>query len=77
LGGIQFWLKVEIALLKADNSRMAQTVEEIVRDYDRASKLLLREKNTPAKARAFLLKAGILEKSARSPNGVRLAKRYR
>ena len=56
---------------------MAQTVEEIVRDYDRASKLLLREKNTPAKARAFLLKAGILEKSARSPNGVRLAKRYR
>jgi DNA-binding IscR family transcriptional regulator len=33
--------------------------------------------NTPAKARQFLVKVGILEKHAGSKNGVRLAKPYR
>jgi hypothetical protein len=58
-------------------STVADTVDEIVRDYHKALKMLRREVNTPAKARAFLLKTGFLEKSRTSPNGVRLAKRYR
>lgn len=41
------------------------------------SKELRRKVNTPAKARAYLLKIGILEKHAKSPHGVRLAKQYR
>jgi hypothetical protein len=57
--------------------QMSQTVEQVVRDYDKASKMVLRENKTPAKARAFLLKAGILEKDSKSSKGVRLAKRFR
>jgi hypothetical protein len=56
---------------------MVQSVEQVVREYDKASKRVLRENNTPEKARAFLLKAGILEKHSKSPNGVRLAKQFR
>lgn len=56
---------------------MTQSVEQVVRQYRMASKKVLRENNTPEKARAFLVKAGILVKHAASPNGVRLAKRFR
>jgi hypothetical protein len=55
---------------------MMPSVEQIVRDYERASKALRKKYNTPAKARAFLLKAGFLEKHSGSKNGVRTAKPY-
>jgi hypothetical protein len=57
--------------------QVTQSVEQVVRQYNKASRKVLRQTNTPAKARAFLLKAGILEKHSKSPNGVRLAKRFR
>ena len=56
---------------------MVQSVEEIVRKFKATSRKLRREHNTPAKARALLLEMGILEKSPKSPKGVRLAKRFR
>ena len=56
---------------------VTQTVEQIVREHEEASKRVLRKNNTPAKARAFLLRAGILERHAKSAHGVRLAKRFR
>lgn len=54
-----------------------QSVEQVVRAHIKASKLVVRENNTPAKARAFLLKAGILVKHSQSPNCVRLGKQFR
>ena len=56
---------------------MTQTVEQIVRKFKTDSKTLLRENKSPAKARSFLLQAGILEKHRKSPGGVRLAKKFR
>lgn len=56
---------------------MTQSVEQVVLRYHEASEKVLRSHNTPEKAREFLLKAGILEKHRQSPNGVRLAKRFR
>jgi hypothetical protein len=56
---------------------MVDSVDQIVRRYRQASAKLRREHNTPAKARAFLVKAGILERHRESANGVRLAKRFR
>jgi hypothetical protein len=56
---------------------MTRTVEQVVRDYDKASKMVMRKIRTPQKAREFLLKAGILERHSKSSNGVRLAKRFR
>ena len=56
---------------------MTQSVEQVVRKYQKASVRILRENSTPAKARAFLLKAGILVKHSKSAHGVRLAKRFR
>ena len=56
---------------------MTQSVEQVVRSYRAASAAVRRKYNTPAKAREFLVKAGILEKSSSSKNGVRLAKPYR
>ena len=51
---------------------MAPTVSEIVREHVIASQKLRKEiKGNPAKAKAFLIKAGILNKSGK------LAKRYR
>jgi hypothetical protein len=55
---------------------MMQTVEQIVRKFKTASRKVLRQNNTPAKARSFLLKAGILVKHRKSASGVRLAKRF-
>jgi hypothetical protein len=57
--------------------QVTQSVEQVVRQYHKASKKVRKQMNTPAKARAFLLEAGILEKHSKSPNGVRLAKRFR
>jgi hypothetical protein len=56
---------------------MAQSVEQLVRSYRRASAAVRKKYNTPAKARLFLIKAGILEKHASSRHGVRPAKPYR
>ncbi len=56
---------------------MTQPVEQIVREFKTASRKILRENKTPAKARSFLLKAGILVKHRKSASGVRLAKRFR
>ena len=56
---------------------MVPSVEQVVKDYKKASRKLRRECNTPAKKRTFLLSAGILEKHKSSPHGVRLAKRFR
>ena len=56
---------------------MTQSVEELVRNYYLASAAVRRKYNTPAKARQFLVKVGILEKHASSRNGVRLSKPYR
>ena len=56
---------------------MIQSVEQTVREYRKASAALRKKYNTPAKARRFLLKVGILERHAASKNGVRLAKPYR
>lgn len=56
---------------------MGQTVEQVVREYQKASKRVLSKVKTPEKARAFLLKAGIIEKHPGSSNGFRLAKHFR
>jgi hypothetical protein len=48
------------------------TVKEICDEHRAASKRLMKKLNTPEKARQFLIRAGILEKSGR-----RLAKKYR
>jgi hypothetical protein len=56
---------------------MTQSVEQIVSNFETVLGKVLRTHKSPAKARAFLLKAGILEKHRRSTSGVRLAKRFR
>ena len=68
---------MDIVLLSADNPRMAPSVEQIVKRHLQAARRVRLENRDPAKARAFLLRAGIIEKSKSSPNGVRLAKRFR
>jgi hypothetical protein len=54
-----------------------QSVEQVVKDFRKASQKVLRENNTPDKARAYLVKIGILEKHRKSAHGVRLAKQFR
>ena len=56
---------------------MTQSVEQIVHKFQTVSRKVMRTHKGPAKARAFLLKAGILEKHRKSASGVRLAKRFR
>jgi hypothetical protein len=56
---------------------VTQTVEQVVALHRKAARKVRQQMRDPAKARAFLLRAGIAEKSASSPTGVRLAKRYR
>jgi hypothetical protein len=58
-------------------TKVNPSVEQVVRDYRKASRKLRREIRDPAKARAFLLRAGLAEKSKSSPSGIRLAKRFR
>jgi hypothetical protein len=56
---------------------MTQSVETVVKQFRRIAEKLQREHRDPAKARAFLLRAGIAERHKSSPGGVRLARRYR
>ena len=56
---------------------MYPSVEQTVRDFHKGMKKLRREHRDPAKARAFLVRAGIAELHKGSPNGIRLAKRFR
>jgi hypothetical protein len=56
---------------------MEQTVEQVVREYRKASRMVRNKTRTPEEARAFLLRAGILEKHSKSRHGVRLAKQFR
>jgi hypothetical protein len=56
---------------------MVPSVEQIVDENRQASAAMRKKCNTAAKARQFLIKAGILEKHAKSRNGVRLAQPYR
>lgn len=56
---------------------MNQSIEQMVRQFREGAKRVLRENNTPEKARKFLLRAGIVEKDEKSKGGVRLAKRFR
>ena len=56
---------------------MTQSVEQIVRKFQTDMGKVLRENKSPAKARSFLLKVGILVKHGKSASGVRLAKRFR
>jgi hypothetical protein len=58
-------------------SIMVQSIERTVADFRKTLAKVRRTNNTPEKARAFLLSAGILEKHSKSPHGVRLAKRFR
>ena len=61
----------------ADNQSVTHSVDEVVARYRKASVKFRREMRDPAKARAFLLRAGIAERSKSSPSGIRLAKRFR
>jgi hypothetical protein len=56
---------------------VTQPVEKVVKQFRVIAQKLRRENRDPAKARAFLLRAGIAEKDKSSRSGVRLAKRYR
>jgi hypothetical protein len=56
---------------------VTQSIEQLVKRFRKAAAKARRENRDPAKARAFLLRAGIAEKSKTSPNGIRLAKRFR
>jgi hypothetical protein len=59
---------------------MTQSVEQVVAGCLKTSPKFRREMRDPAKARAFLLRAGIAEKTKKSkasPRGIRLAKRFR
>ena len=58
-------------------SAVIQSTEQTVRQFRKAAAKVRRENRDPAKAREFLLRAGIIEKHKGSPNGVRLAKRFR
>lgn len=68
------WHRVEPVLTYAfREASMNPSVDEIVRQHVEASKRFRRSiRGNPAKARAFLIKAGILSK-----DGKRLAKRFR
>jgi hypothetical protein len=56
---------------------MRQNTETIIKQYRKAASKLRKENKDPAKARAFLIRAGIAEKSPASPGGVRLVKELR
>ena len=60
-----------------DNSAMQPTVEQVVAQYRELSDKQRRKYRTATAARDFLIRAGIAERSSSSPNGIRLAKRFR
>lgn len=55
---------------------MTQSVEQVVLKFRKAV-AASRKGSSPAKAKAFLVRAGIAEKSKSSRSGVRLAKQFR
>jgi hypothetical protein len=62
----------------ADNpEEMMPSVEQVVRDFMKASAKLRKAHRDPKKARDFLIRAGIAEKDKSSPNCIRLAKPFR
>jgi hypothetical protein len=56
---------------------MHPTPAEMLRDVKKASAAVRRKYNTPVKAMRFLIKAGLFERHAGSPGGVRPTKFYR
>jgi hypothetical protein len=56
---------------------VTKSVDQVVGDFRKACEQARREHRDPAKARAFLIRAGIIEKHKGSPNGVRLVKELR
>jgi hypothetical protein len=59
---------------------MTRSVKQIVQEHLAAARRVRMANRDPAKARAFLLRAGIAEKTRKSkahPYGIRLAKRFR
>lgn len=65
-------------LVQCHTLEMPPSVEQTVRDHKRAAKALMKEiGKDPEKAKAYLIHAGILVRSAKSPNGVQLAKAFR
>lgn len=56
---------------------MYPTPAQTLRDYKKASAAMRKKYNTPAKAMEFLIKAGLYERHAGSPGGVRPTKFYR
>lgn len=60
------------------NSFMYPTPEQTLKAHKKASAALMREIGSDAnKARAYLVKIGILEKNKQAEHGVQLAKAYR
>jgi hypothetical protein len=73
-------LEVDDRPLKADNTEVIDTVEHTVQQFQTAMQKLRRATRDPAKAAAFLVRAGIAERTKKTkahPQGVRLAKRFR
>lgn len=56
---------------------VTQSVEQIVKQFRKAARKVRQENRDPEKAREFLVRAGIAERSKSSPHGIRLAKRFR
>jgi hypothetical protein len=56
---------------------MNDSVEKIVERHRKAALRVRKENRDPAKARAFLIRAGIAEKCPTAPNGIRLVKDLR
>jgi hypothetical protein len=56
---------------------MSESVVQTVARFRQTMTKVRRKNKTPAKARAFLLRTGMLEKDKKSPHGVRLAKQFR
>ena len=53
------------------------TPTQAVKDYMAASRKLRKELSSPAKARAFLVKIGVAERTRSGTKPIRLAKRFR
>ena len=56
---------------------MTKSVEQIVKDFNKGAAKLRKEHRDPAKARDFLIRAGIAEECKSAPNGIRLVKELR
>jgi hypothetical protein len=56
---------------------MSDSTDEMIKRFRKIAAKLRKEHKDPAKAKAFLIRAGIIEKHASSPNGIRLVKQLR